>query len=261
MRKLLLIVLLAALAAPAFAQTPKAATFAFKYDVDADGLTYCVLGGRNGDPFAPPISVSGTISTAGSSVTLTETTNTDPFRGLAVGDVLVIANQVGPAPAAQTYSFRTIVTATSVSSVDVDSAINLAGTGGHTFGYLKLSCGTAVTSGWVNVAGASAAAMTVQYEQGDLATGLRARFECLSGAIGALPAIIYPGETSDCGLGGTLATDKCNFATAGELARLTVAVDGAIFDRCRVGLEREGADASDAGAALEQVTATITVVK
>lgn len=261
MRKFLLFALLAALATPALAQTPKSATFNFKYDVDSDSLAYCVLGGQNGDPFGSPIAVAGKISTAGASATLTETTNTDPFQGLAAGDVLVIANQVGPAPAAQSYSFRTIVTATTVSSVVVDSAITLTGTGGHTFGYYKLTCGTAVTSGWVNVAGATTAAMTVQYEQGDFVTGLRARFECISGAIGALPVIVYPGETSDCGLGGTLETDKCQFATAGELARLTVAVDGAIFDRCRVGFEREGADTSDAGAALEQFTATITVVK
>jgi hypothetical protein len=69
--------------------------------------------------------------------------------------------------------------------------------------------------------------------------------------------IVYPGESSDCGIGGTLSTDRCNFATAGVTARLTVLVEGNLFSACRVGLAYAASDTSDAGANLEQVTVTL----
>lgn len=255
MKLKVLVALVLLLAAP-FAVAEEAtahATFNYKFDVDSDSLNYCVLTGTNGSPFGDPIRVQGNIKTTGSSATLAEFADTDPFTGLAQGDVLFIDTPTGVAT-------RVIVAATSVSGVDVDSAITLTQTGGHRFSYKKLTCGTTVTNGWID-ARAYTVALTVQYEQGDLATGLRVRFECKGAAIGDLPVIVYPGESSDCGIGGTLSTDRCNFATAGETARLTVVVEGGLFSACRVGLARAGNDTSDAGANIEQVTATITTSK
>lgn len=256
MRKTVLAVLAALALASAASAQQSSASFAHLYDVDALSLTYCVMTGQNGDPFGQPISVSARIKTAGGagSTTVTEfTTGEAPFTNVAVGDTLIIQQDNATPPAKQTV----VVTAkASAASITVSSSVDLDNAAGHFFSYLKSTCGTAVTNGWINVENARVVSLTVQYEQGDL-TGLRVRWECVPKGIGARPVIVYPGQSSDCGLGGTLSTDRCDFATAGETARLTISVTDNPFQSCRMGLAYHTADASDAAANLEQVTATL----
>jgi hypothetical protein len=244
-----------ALAAPAGAQTIQAGNLAHLYDVDSATLTYCTVAGAGGSVFGGPIDSLVRIKTVGASTTVTEfTAATNPFTPIAVGDTLLIPDITG------VFQPRVVVAKASNASITVSSAITLTGTAGHPWRYLKSACGTAATSGWVGVEGFSRVSMTVQYEQGDL-TALVARWECRPRALGAQPVIVYPGETSDCGLGGTLAVDRCSFATAGITSRLTLVVDGNTFAACRVGVAFSGVDASDAGANLEQVTVAISQVK
>jgi hypothetical protein len=260
MKKFLLFALAMAWASTAAAQQ-RSASFAHLYDVDSTSLTYCVMTGQNGDPFGGAMVGSSRIKTAagGGSTTVTEfVSGALPFAQLSVGDTIIVDQNNSTPPVSQTV----IVTAkASGASITVSTAMDLDNAAGHDFRWLKQTCGTAITNGWINVEDATGVAMTVQYEQGDL-TGLRVRWECVPKGVGAAPVIVYPGQSSDCGIGGTLSTDRCDFATPGETARLMVSWGFPnSFQKCRIGLAYHTADASDAAANLEQVTATIVKSK
>jgi hypothetical protein len=257
-KALLLVAALAAFVSVAIAapQVQKTATFAYLYDVDSATLTYCVMTGQNGDPYGQARVVNARIKTTGGpTTTVTEFTgSSNPFTDLAVGDTILVTDSAGVRQQLE------IVARASAASITVSSSVTLELAAGHPFTWLKQTCGTAASDGWIYVGNASQVAMTVQYEQGDLG-GLRVRWECKPNAIGAAPVIVYPGESSDCGIGGTLSTDRCNFATAGETARLTVVVDPNPFAYCRVGLAYVTSDTSDAAANLEKVTASLVAVQ
>lgn len=250
---------LLALCAPLAAPQSVSGNLAHQYDVDSASLTYCVLTGQNDDPFATARVGTAAIKTVGTSTTVAElTASTNPFASLSVGDTLIVTRDASAIPVPQTV---TIIAKASAASITVSGAgLTLTGSLGHQFTWLKQTCGTTTSSGWATVSGYALVSMTLQYDQGDL-DGLRVRWECRPAGVGVQPVIIYPGESSDCGLGGTLSTDRCNFATAGVTSRLTVLVEGNPFAQCRVGLAFAATDTSDAGAAIEQVTVAITRVK
>lgn len=232
----------------------KTANFTYNYDVDSTSLTYCRLEGQNNDPFSGAIPGRSRIKTTGSSATVAEyTTGGAPFTDVAVGDVLIV-------PVAGVPTFRNVIAKASAASITVDVAINLSAAGGYTWTFRKAICGTAVTDGWIDVKGANYVLLTSQFEQGDI-TSLRVRFECKTDGLGAEPVIVYPGESSDCGIGGTLSTDRCDFANAskGINSRLSVVLSPAGYSMCRIGFAYDTADASDAGSNLERVIGTITL--
>jgi hypothetical protein len=236
-----------------FSAEVKNGTFAYNYDVDSASLTYVRLVGQNGDPFGGSIAGPGTIKTVGSSTTVTENVaSTNPFRDVGVGDVIQVSTSTNA------RFTRVVVAKASDASITVDSAVDLSA--GYAWRWWDSQIGTTINDGWIDVSSYSSAAMTVQYEQGDL-DALTVRWECRTASLGAQPVIVYPGESSDCGIGGTLVTDRCSFATAGVTARLAVEVLDNPFAACRVGLAFAATDTSDAGAALEQVIVTLTVVK
>lgn len=230
------------------------------YDVDSSTLTYCRSEGNQGNPLGGPVRVNVPIKTVGASTTITGfAASTSPFRGLAAGDVLII--NVPTATDADATAERVIVTWTSADSVDVDSAVTLTGAAGHLFGYYKTRCGTASTDGWINTPpSASSFAITMLFEQGDI-TSLVARWECRASPTSNI-VILYPGESSDCGLGGTLSVDRCNWlaAQAGlATGSLTVVDEAPSFGQCRVGLAWVGADPGDAAAAREKVSLRVAI--
>jgi hypothetical protein len=114
-------------------------------------------------------------------------------------------------------------------------------------------CGTAATSGWIDVSAMDGKTFVIQYEQGD--GDISVRFECKDAYLGAQPNIIYPGEGSDCGVGGTLTSAQCVYTAAnvGITNRIKL-VAWEPYQMCRVGVKLTGADASDVGANLEQIT-------
>ena len=251
MKKVLLFAVLVALlaAGDASAQGPARDGFAgLLYDVDSATLTYCTTTAATQGP-SLIMSQGG-----GSSANLVPSVaSSAPFTCLAVGDVLSIQTAPG------VYAYRAITTWTSANLVVVDSAITLVA--GVPFTWYRNVCGTSASAGWVSVpSGAQRVGLTVQFEQGDI-TSLAARWECRP-ANTANIVIIYPGETSDCGLGGTLSTDRCTFAAAKAGAAdgsLAIVDDAPVFGSCRVGLAYVGADASDAAATLEKVTVSVSV--
>ena len=255
-RKLLFALLAALVASTAFAQgsgTTVARDFyaGFQYDVDSTNLYYCTTQGPN-------VGKELIMSTGGgSSATLIPSVSSSaPFTGMAVGDVLVIKSLP---PDVSTYSNRVITTWTSANSIVVDGVITLAS--GTSFSWYRNTCGTAITSGWFAIpANAQRVGMTVQFEQGDIAT-LSARWECKPTNTWDI-VIIYPGESSDCGLGGTLSTDRCDFAQAVSgtaTGSLTIVDDAPVFGFCRVGLAYKTSDTADTTTNLEKITVSVAI--
>lgn len=253
-RTLLCLLMVAFSATPVLAQgASHDGNLALRYDVDSATLTYCRMNGKNGSPFDDPIVVNARIKTTGTSATVTEfTASTNPFASVATGDVLVVSTPTSTDEDAKTYAV--VIAKASAASITVDPSVTLTATAGHLFSFYKVACGTAATDGWFAVPPTTAeVGLLLQYDQGDL-TALVVRWECKGLEPFAEPTIIYPGESSDCGIGGTLATDRCSYATAGITARIEVVDEAPTFSFCRVGLAWSGADASDAGANLERVT-------
>lgn len=145
MKKLLaLLVLLPSLVSAQQAQ--RTARLYYNYDVSSTSYIYCKYTGSGGSPFGAELKGYGLIKTTGSTTTLDELdAASNSFTGMAAGDLLLIRNA-----GTGVTSLRRIVTFTSVSQVVVDAAIDL-GTAGVTFNWLKQSCGTAATDGWVDV--------------------------------------------------------------------------------------------------------------
>lgn len=254
MKRVLALTLALVLALPLVGSTQnvqQAANFTYKYDVDSATLTYCRMEGQGGDPFGGSKLGPGTIKTTGASTSVTtNVAAAGPFIDVAVGDVLAVLRT-----ATNTTDYAVVTVKTDDNNITVDASVDW--TGGVSWRYWKTRCGTTASDGWIDVGGYSNVLLTVQYEQGDL-DGLRVRWECRANGIGAGPVIVYPGESSDCGLGGTLSVDRCNFAAAGLTARLAAQITGNTFGACRIGLAFAATDTSDAGANLEQVTALVT---
>ncbi len=252
MKKLLLFLI--AFASPLMAQGVRTAQYATRYDLDAAALTYCVVTGTGGDPYAANRTVGAgkLIETSGSSTTVTAfTALTVPFADLGVGDILFVDRSGN----GTTVDIRVITAKASGDSITIDVAANWSQGDGMTFSWRKLSCGTAATDGWIDVSGLSGdKVITIQWDQGDLATGLLWQIECKTQGMNPLANKVYPGESADCA-GGTLTGGQCLIAVADvgtSAARASVWLPE-YESSCRVGILRSGADTSEAGTKLEQV--------
>lgn len=235
------------------AEEQRVASFMVKYDVDSDSDIYCVLNGIGG-PWGPDISGGAPIKTSGSSTSVTEVvTDSNPFLGMAVDDVILIGYPDG------TSDTRVIVTFTDDSNVVVDEAIDLSA--GYAFRWRDSACGTTITNGWIDVSAFSRVKAVIEYNQGDLGTGLDVLFEGMAGAIDAHEVTLYPGDipaTNACG-GGTLTSDHCTLATSDagtKAARLALDIPEG-WRRVRIAINRNGTDSSDATTNRERVTAYI----
>jgi len=236
-----------------FASEVQNANFAFDYDVDSASLTYVRMVGQGGNPFGGAMAGPGTIKTTGSSATVVENVaSSNPFTNIEVGDVIQVSTSTNA------RDTRVVIAKATAASITVDSVVDWSA--GYSWRWWDTQKGTTSADGWIDVGGADSIIMTMQYDQGDL-DALTVRWECKSASLGSNPVIAYPGEASDCGIGGTLSTDRCSFATAGVTARLSVMIESNPFSACRVGLAYAAADASDAGANLEKVTVTLSTTR
>lgn len=232
------------------AYTQRNANFMALFDVDSTTETFCRITGQNGDPFGGPVSGPAKIQTTGSSTSVTENVaGTNPFVDIAVDDIILVTR----ATTTGVTDIRRVTAKTDNANITVHAAIDL--TGGFSWKYLKSRCGTTNADGWVEVAGSEWVAMTVQYEQGDL-DNLSVRWYGRAAGIGSLPVEIHPGTAGSCG-SGTLANRFCDFPTAGQASRTTYLTE-APWTSVRMGFKVKTTDTSDAGAALEIVTATVT---
>lgn len=248
MRKILGVLLGTLLAASA---TAKEHHIAYAWDVDAAALTYPALvglGGSTGGGLGQ-INVPIQVQTSGSSTTVSATVaSSAPFTGLAVDDVVIFVRD-------GVVSKRVIVTFTNADTIVVDTAITLAA---GNFSYYKFRAGTTAADGWVDMAGlGDSKTIQIQWEQGDLATGLLYVIECMTSGLDPQPAQVFP--TTTCGLG-TLTTLQCLIPVASvgtsTIGRVQVELT-ADQKMCRVGVLRSGADASDATTNRERVSISV----
>lgn len=148
MKKLALALLFLVLSSPALAQiVSSSARLTYAYDVASTSYIYCKYMGRGDDPFESPMPGPVRVKTTGSSTTVAEVvTDSAPFADVAVGDLLFINATANAAPLTRLVTARA-----SAASITVDTALDISNGAGWT--WLKRSCGTAITDGWVNVAG------------------------------------------------------------------------------------------------------------
>lgn len=215
------------------------ALYMYKYDVDSDSVSYCRLLGQQGSPFGGSIAGAGRITTVGASTTITSNTALDySFAGVNVGDMLEIRTDPN------TVYLRTVVTNADDDTVTVDSNVTLSNV---SYRFWRSECGTGATNGWIDLSGYSNRNITVQYDQGDLATSLDIQVQCKLNFPGSEPVQVFPVCTvASCG------TYQA-YTTPGIASRTSVEIPTP-FGACRVGFKRTGADTSDAGANIEQVT-------
>lgn len=225
----------------AYSQGLEERTFVRAYDLDSTTLIYCVSSQLN--------TGSGRIKTTGSSTTVTSVTAGESvFAPVGVGDTLTVM-------VSGVETFRTVTAKASNTSVTIDSAANLDNAGqGYGWSYRDVTCGTTANDGWLNVAGFRDKVFTFEFNAGD-ADSIDIRWECKTSVPGANPVIVYPGKSDTCG-GGSLLTGYCNFPAAGVgiTSRLALVVYEP-WAFCRLGMKVKTTDASDAGAALESITA------
>jgi hypothetical protein len=205
MRKLVLALLgLLVAAAPAAAQQSLAWSL-YANDVSAVSYTYCVMAGQRGDPFGEPLLGTAKVKTVGSSTTVTEVTaGTNPFTSLAVGDMILVRRGE--------VTDRVAITAkASAASITVSTAVDWSAE--LDFRWMDLTCGTAVTNGWVGVGTFQTVCATVEWVTKN-ATSLDYQVECAMGP--GLPIILETKSATAVGQWGPCITSG-------------------VYDRCRIG--------------------------
>lgn len=247
MKRLLIGLLLLFLPALASAQDMRKAAFVTDYDLDSASYIYCVTTGRDADPYGPPRQGQTAIETSGSSTTVTAVTaGTNPFALLAVGDVILVQTAPG------TTATRYITAKASADSITVNTAVNLDIDGGYSFTWFQVTCGTAATSGWIDVAPYSIVTVTWQIDQMNAASiDVLAEGEVLGRGSG--PVQFFPPSPT-----GTGVCETGNF-TAVRTCHIQISDSG--FDRVRIGFRVNTDDGGDTGANAEDITAHLSVRK
>ena len=243
MRRRLLTLLAFLLPALCEAQQIRSANFTYLYDLDATAITYCRLEGVDGNPFGAAKAGPANIKTTGSSATVAAVTaGTSPFANVAVTDVIEAVTTDG------VRNLRVVIARADADSITVNSAWNL-GTS-VPFGYRSTVCGTAATSGMIDVSNYQNRSIVFSMPQVDATGGIDVRVECKDPGIGSNWVQVFPACTT-----GSCATVQ-NYATAG-LASATKVVIPEPTAFCRVGMLIHTADdGDDLTTHTEQLTVT-----
>lgn len=222
--------------------TTSGVVFFANYDVTTAGYTYGFFGNRAAMPYDQPfgdgVSVdqrNNRVKTTGSSTTVAavDTSNGEPFAGVAAGDLLIFPRSLASATANTDFvrfpAYRYITAKASNDSLTVDTAIILdpsvvpstvpiAATAAYfPFRYKNFISGTGATDGWFDVR--SFVGINVDFQVNTInATSLEATLECKADINAATANPIFVGS----------------FTAAGHKA---VAVDfrAVHYDLCRVG--------------------------
>jgi len=189
------------------AESIRTANLFYKYDIGATSYTYCTYAGRGGDPFAAPYPGHDLITTSGSSTTVTEyVASSGPFDVLSVGDILVVFTAGQPT----TPNYRLVTAKASSASITIDTAITLSSTG-NSWTYLKQSCGTGSTSGWIPAGSDGGKIITWQVDTIN-ATSIEVTLQGRAGGVNSNAQTLFPvtGATgTSCQTGSTTGTITC----------------------------------------------------
>jgi hypothetical protein len=236
MRKLLVIPALL-LAATVSAQDVRTATYNFNYDLDSTSYTYCVAVGVDGSPWSAPIPGVGRAETSASSTTVTGVTGAaNSFGPVSTGDIIYFQTAGGAA------IIRYVASNADDDTITVNAAVNLDVDGGYAFSFLKVTCGTAATDGWIDVSGYAGKKISLEITQMVATGGVDFKFECRDNTTVSTAHQVYPGESSDCGTNGTLTSGVCNVATGTTGTWDLIFSPEEQWDACRVGVKIGSAD-------------------
>jgi hypothetical protein len=209
MRRLLLFLVLVLLPAAAQAQVGQYISV-LRYDLESASVIYC-----SGGPGW--IQGSSTVSTSGSSTTLTAAT-AGTFDPLSVGDSIFVAG-----------SFRRVDAKASGTSLTLSSAINTTATGWR---YIHYVCGTGADAGAFGIANGEISTLVAEIVT-MTATSIDVRYECRTAAPDAGWIVVYPSAgNNECGAG-TESSGYCQFTAAASLA---LVVDE-VWNQCRIGIK------------------------
>lgn len=249
MRKLWFAGLVLLLALPAAAQQNPLGYFYLRHDVDATAITYCRSEGQNGSVFEDAMRVDDQVDNTASSTTVDlAATGGTPFTSMGVGDVIFIhgvaPGQIDP---------RGILTYTDAANIVVDEAIDLSAAN-YNISWRNHVCGTAVTSGWVSMAGLSEVSIGIMLKQyvGD-GNGLDVRVEgTIETPDGTTNLIqLWPDKTV------AASASVQNFTAAGIATNLIVNITAPV-QKVRVGAFHNTADdGNDLTTNAEQLTVVL----
>jgi hypothetical protein len=231
------------------ANEPISIPLAVFYNLDRPSATpyYCLSLGQSGNPRGPNIPGVTTITTVGSSVTVSAVTaGTAPFSGISAKDVLFVTRQATTGVVTDTAVIATVV---STDQVTLTSAVDWSNSGnGYAFSWRKTVCNQdeGSTYGWLTVSDIGDKLFVTQYQQGDLGGGLDTRVECRTGSPGATAVQVYPASPPS----------WTNLATAGVLINAPVFVPEA-WQQCRVGLLAHTSDPTDASTNIERISVSL----
>jgi hypothetical protein len=228
------------LATSVSAQDTRKAYLNLNYDLDATDYTYCVATGNDGSPWSAPIPGLGRAETSGSSVTVTGVTGSaDSFGPVSTGDIIYFQTAGGAA------IIRYVASNADDDTITVNAAVDLDVTGGYAFSWLKVTCGTGATNGWIDIAGWERKKISLEITQMVATGGVDFKFECRDNTTVSTAHQVYPGESSDCGTNGTLTSGVCNVATSTTGTWDLVFTPEEQWDACRVGIKIGSADDGD----------------
>lgn len=212
------------------------------YDSDSVGTyEYCATSGKGGVVNSPDRVEIAKVVTSGSSTTVSAlTAGEEPFANVAVGDELTFVGMGGLPLDTAGNEYRLVTARASADSITVNTAIDI-GTTGRTFTYRKRACGTAATDGWFYTGGWQDFTVYVQADQSDAGGGVDVALYC---------------EAFSSASGQTRVFQKTYSSYGDPSGRDAVTVTN-YWDRCRLGIRLLTSDPSDAGAAIEKISASV----
>jgi hypothetical protein len=216
------------------------------YDLDSTTAISCVYG--------PESALQGTATTSGSSAT---TTSTNAAFTTLIATDLVWATISGQ------RTGRYVSARASAASMTVDTAWTLPAAG-VTLRKQSVACGTAATSGWVAVDGASMLVFSVDLKQVSLGTGA-VGFKIEGMSLGSTTGVVtnlWPGNDSTSAKcdSGTYASGYCTFTTADTFTVSSAGVQRPMFVRL-VAILTGTDDGNDLTTNLEQINADLQVTR
>lgn len=223
MKKKIIALLLAVLAASSYSQQTSYRPMMASWDLDDTDDNSCI---------AAPIFPAARIKTTGSSTTTaTLTANTLPFISASVGDI-IYANVVGTNSATQGPKTGRVITAkASGDSITVDAAWDL-GTLGQGFELWKVTCAdTTANTGWTNVKGNKISQAYMSIDQmvvsaGGIAVKLEAAYGELTDSFLSVYNV-WPGTVTNadiCGVG-TWTAGYCVYTSASDAKAVVTLTD------------------------------------
>lgn len=203
-----------------------------RYNYDVDGLSYVYV-----VPCTPPIASattcgspgpgkapSGKATTSGSSATVTSVSSSDPFAGMAKGDLIVFQLPAGDTQGGS--ALRQVASVASANSITVDNAITLPAAGVN-FKWWTFAAGSGAEDGWFSTKGDISENILIDIVQISVTGGIDYTVQCRQALAGGSYSSPFDVVAT---------TNKTTVAVSQAAWSLSGTAQGP-WDQCRVGLK------------------------